>query len=169
MRAAHFKAKSPGRAAFISTPKGYNYFHELYTMEEKDKRFKSFQYDYTKSPFLDAEEIELARQTMDPITFASEYLASFAESGNNVFYCFDRKIHVVKSDSPLLWFEAPLHGYRLKDSSTYKEDLKRYDGFTGEDVHACIDFNVGYFTADEKFGELRGHLYETILSQAYIM
>jgi hypothetical protein len=98
-RALSYGARAPGRALIISTPKGYNYFHELYNYRENDKDWKSYHYDYTQSPFLDAEEIERDRHNMDPVKFASEYKASFTESGNNVFYAFDRSRHV-KADLP---------------------------------------------------------------------
>lgn len=115
-RAAIYGARSPGRALFIGTPKGFNFFHELYTYQERDDQWKSYKYDYRDSPLLDPEEIERSKELMDPITFASEYMADFKESGNSVFYCFDRSIHV------------------RKDLPYFQE---------GEDVHLAIDFNVG--------------------------
>ncbi len=121
-RAQSYGAKAPGRALIISTPKGYNYFHELYTYEGLDKNWKSYQFDYKTSPFLDINEIERIKHNLDPIEFASEYLASFTESGNSVFYCFDRKKHV-RDDLP--YFNPPENGEK------------------GEDVHINIDFNVG--------------------------
>jgi hypothetical protein len=104
-----------GRALFISTPKGYNYFHKLCMNHESDSAWGYFTFDYTHSPYLDPEEILRLKASMDPITFASEYLALFKESGNSVFYCFDRAIHVRKD----------------------LEDLGEE-----EDVHIAIDFNV---------------------------
>lgn len=121
-RALTYGARAPGRALIISTPKGYNYFHELHTYEAADKNWKSYQYDYKTSPFLDIAEIERIKHNLDPIEFASEYLASFQESGNNVFYCFDRKKHITDS---IPYFYPPA------------------DGDKGEDVHINIDFNVG--------------------------
>jgi hypothetical protein len=121
-RAADFNARSAGRALIISTPKGYNYFHELSTFENTDSLWKSYHFDYKTSPFIDAEEIERIKHNIDPIEFASEYLATFEDSGNSVFYCFDRKTHV-KNDLP--YFLPPK------------------DGDKGEDVHVSIDFNVG--------------------------
>ena len=53
-RAAFFGARSPGRALIISTPKGYNYFHELSTFEANDPLWKSHHYDYKTSPFIDS-------------------------------------------------------------------------------------------------------------------
>jgi hypothetical protein len=123
-RAKAYGAKNPGRALIISTPKGYNYFHEMFTYQDTDDRWKSYHFDYTTSPFLDQDEIESLKHTLDPVEWASEYLASFAESGNNVFYMFKRELHVKKD---LADFDLP--------------DIE--NGEYGEDVHVCIDFNVG--------------------------
>ena len=125
--AARFGAKSPGRALTISTTKGYNFLHTMFNMPEKDPAWRSYHYDYKSSPYLDQDEIERIKSTIDPIEFASEYLAQFKDSGNNVFYCFDRKIHV-RSDIP--------------------------EFLPGEDVHIGIDFNVG-LQCSSAFG-LRG-------------
>lgn len=121
-RATAFKARSPGRGLIISTPKGFNYFHEMHTYESSDRDWKSYHFDYKTSPFLDVDEIERIKRNIDPIEFASEYLALFKESGNSVFYCFDRKKNI-SSDLP--YFTPAL------------------DGDKGEDVHINIDFNVG--------------------------
>jgi hypothetical protein len=115
-RAKQFGAPSPGRALFISTPKGFNYFYDLYHNHERDVQWRSHHFDYTTSPFLDREDIERLRANLDPVEFASEYLASFKESGNNVFYMFDRKTNVV-------------------------QDLPSFE--EGETVYLNIDFNVG--------------------------
>jgi hypothetical protein len=125
-RAAYYGSKHPGRAAIITTPKGYNYFYDMYNYHENDKEWGAFHFDYTQSPLIDADEVERIKHNIDPIEFASEYLASFSESGNNVFYCFDRRIHV--SDE-IPYFFGP------EDDSGDKEDY--------EDVHVAIDFNVG--------------------------
>jgi hypothetical protein len=121
-RALSYGAPAPGRALIISTPKGYNFFHEMHTYESTDKNWKSYHYDYTQSPYLDVVEIERIKHTIDPIEFASEYLASFADSGNNVFYCFNRRKHI---------------------TIDLEEFLSPQGQEKGEDVHVCIDFNVG--------------------------
>jgi hypothetical protein len=121
-RAAKFGAKSPGRAQIITTPKGYNYFYDMFNFEEMDPLWRSYHFDYTQSPFIDAAEIERIKHNIDPIEFATEYLASFEESSARVFYCFDRKVHV-RNDLP--YFEPP------------------QGDEPGETVHCAIDFNVG--------------------------
>ena len=115
-RSKIYGAKSPGRGLIIGTPKGYNFFHELYNYRENDNDWKSYHYDYRESPFLDPTEIEKLKGMLDPVEWASEYLASFADSGHNVFYCFDRNKHVTN---------------------------QLVDFTKNEDVHFNIDFNVG--------------------------
>jgi hypothetical protein len=114
--AKRFGAKSPGRALTISTPKGYNFLYDMFNMPEIDPLWKSYHFDYRSSPYLDPAEIERIRHSIDPLEFAAEYLADFKESGNNVFYCFERKIHV-------------------------RKDVPEF--VDGEAIHIGIDFNVG--------------------------
>jgi len=122
-RAAAHGAKCAGRALIIGTPKGYNFFYDMFNYAyASPKEWGNYHYDFTQSPYLERAEIEALRYSLDPIVFASEYLASFQESGNNVFYCFDRKVHV-RPDIPMF---LPYEG-----------------GARGEDVHVNIDFNVG--------------------------
>jgi len=113
--ASRYGAK-PGRALIISTPMGYDYFHEMFNRQDADKEWKSYHYTFKDSPYLDAEEIERVKLTLDPLKFAREYTASFEDSGNNVFYTFNRKEHI---DSTLPYFE--------------KDEI----------VHCGIDFNIG--------------------------
>lgn len=63
-------APSPGRALIISTPMGYNYFYEMFNRGEVDPLWKSYHYTYRDSPYLDDEEIERAKLTLDPLKFA---------------------------------------------------------------------------------------------------
>jgi hypothetical protein len=119
-RAEAYRSPNAGRALTIGTPKGYTYFYDQYNLKESDPNWGSFHFDYTQSPYLDPVEIERLRHTIDPLEFAREYLASFEESGNSVFYCFDRKIHV-RNDLP-----------EFTNNAKFKED-----------VHIGIDFNVG--------------------------
>jgi hypothetical protein len=120
-RAKVYGASSPGRSLTISTPKGYNFLYDMNNYQDVDDDWRSYHYDYHSSPYLDAAEIEKIRHTIDPLEFNREYLARFEDSGNTVFYCFDRKIHLDRD------FEVDL------GSATER----------GEDIHMAIDFNVG--------------------------
>jgi len=107
---------NPGKALIISTPMGYDYFYEMYNRQDSDTDWKSYHYTYKDSPYLDAEEIDRVKLTLDPLKFAREYTASFEDSGNTVFYTFNRKEHL---DKTIPDFE------------------------TEEVVHCAIDFNIG--------------------------
>jgi len=122
-KAAQLGAPSQGRSLTITTAKGFDYTYDMFHRGESDPRYKGYHFDYTKSPMLDPAEIELLRHNIDPIKFAREYLASFQESGNSVFYCFDRKLHVLKPED--------IVDYRRNE-----------EGFVTEDLHICVDFNV---------------------------
>jgi hypothetical protein len=123
-RARAYLAKSPGRSLTISTPMGYNYFYDMSNMGERDPLWRSYHFDYHSSPFLDPDEIERIKHNIDPLRFAREYLANFEDSGNNVFYCFNRKTHVT-SDIP-----------EFRQATSYQK-------MDGEEIHCAIDFNVG--------------------------
>ncbi len=120
--ARKYGAKSPGRSLTISTPKGYNFFYDMHNFHERDSDWKSYHFDYRSSPYLDIKELEKVKNNIDPQRWASEYLASFVDSSNNVFYCFDRKVHVRNDLDP---FYVPSNGR------------------SGETIHVAIDFNVG--------------------------
>lgn len=120
-RAAQLGAPSCGRSLTISTPKGYDYLYDLSNMSEQDPSWRSYHFDYKQAPLLDIEETEKIKHTIDPLRWAREYLASFEESGTNVFYCFKRKEHV-KAD--------------IADWTRNEE------GYICEDIHIAIDFNV---------------------------
>ena len=115
MHAEMYGARYAGRAMFAGTPKGFNFLEETFNYQDIDPEWRGYQFDYTQSPLLDPREIEKLKNTMDPVRFASEYLALFKESGNSLFYCFDRGTH-------------------LQDILPPEEH---------EDVHCSIDFNVG--------------------------
>jgi hypothetical protein len=135
-RAAMFGARSPGRALIIGTPKGYNFFAEMLNYPETNPMWNSYHYDYTKSPLLDPVEIEALKDELDPVEFASEYMASIEDSGKSIFYCFKRKTHV-KSD--LEDFYPPVYRDTIDNlSGEVTTELVE----KGEDVHVCIDFNV---------------------------
>lgn len=89
-----------GDAWFLSTPKGKNnYFFDLSKNEEKYTDWVTFQMPTSTNPYIDTDEIEQARQQLDPLTFAQEYLASFVTENLDAWaYCYDHKKHVGKTE-----------------------------------------------------------------------
>jgi len=83
-----------GGAMFISTPKGFNHFYELYNMEATDKQFKSFHFTSYDNPNIPSEEIDEAKNQLTEDRFAQEYLADFRKQEGLVYKEFQRSRHV---------------------------------------------------------------------------
>ena len=67
-----------GGAWFLSTPKGLNYFYELFQRGNSgDASWKSWQMPTSSNPYIRKSEIEAARLELPDIVFAQEYLAQF--------------------------------------------------------------------------------------------
>jgi len=83
-----------GEAMFISTPKGFNHFYDLFQMESKDKDFKSFHFTTYDNPHIPREEIEKAKEELPEDRFAQEYMADFRKTQGLVYKEFDRETHL---------------------------------------------------------------------------
>lgn len=83
-----------GGAMFVSTPKGFNHFYDLFNTELKDKDFKSFQFSSYDNPFLPKEELDNAKTTMTIERFEQEYMASFQKTQGLVYKEFNREKHL---------------------------------------------------------------------------
>jgi len=87
-----------GEVLFISTPKGFNHFYDLYNKESQDSDYKSFHFTSFDNPFLDAEEINKAKREIPEDRFAQEYLADFRKQQGLVFKEFKREKHLYNPD-----------------------------------------------------------------------
>lgn len=74
-----------GRALFISTPKGRNWFWKIYQSGLSGGEWQSFKFSTADNPFIDPSEIEAARQMLPEQIFEQEYLALFLENEGGVF------------------------------------------------------------------------------------
>ncbi len=76
-----------GRAMFIGTPKGRNWFYDLFKLgqSEDDDDWKSWHFTTKDNPLIDPTEIESAKKTLSSFAFKQEYLASFDNAGSNIF------------------------------------------------------------------------------------
>ena len=79
-----------GKAIFISTPKGFNHFYDLYNLENKDSDYKSFHFTTYDNPYLPVDEIDKAKKELTEDRFAQEYLADFRKTEGLVYKEFDR-------------------------------------------------------------------------------
>lgn len=87
-----------GDAWFFSTPKGKNYFHELFTNAEKfPERWKSWQLPSSMNPVLPVQELDDARKELPTLVYAQEYMAQFVvDNITQWLYAFDESKHVKK-------------------------------------------------------------------------
>lgn len=84
-----------GRALLISTPEGYNHFHEFWQRGNGlDPAWKSFWAPSSVNPHLPQSAIEEARRTYSPQAFAQEWEARFTHFAGQVYVEFDESTHV---------------------------------------------------------------------------
>ena len=109
-----------GRALFISTPRGRNWFWDIHRKGGAEPDWSSFTYPTSANPFMPKGEIEAARAELPEIIFRQEYLAEFVDSEGMVF----RRVHDAAILQPL---EQPLEGHQYS---------------AGVDVAASVDYTV---------------------------
>lgn len=76
-----------GRGLFIGSPKGRNWFHDLWNLgqDNQDPDWKSWHFTTADNPLIDASEIESAKKTLSSFAFKQEFLASFSNAGSDLF------------------------------------------------------------------------------------
>lgn len=75
-----------GDAWFFGTPKGRNFFHQLYVRgENREEGWMSWRMPTTANPFIDPAEVEAAGKDMPPAVFNQEFLGIPADDGGNPF------------------------------------------------------------------------------------
>jgi hypothetical protein len=129
-----------GRAIFTGTPKGHNWYWQLWSRGQDPKQldYKSWNYPSQNNPYLDPKEIEDFARDMPKRAYEQEILGLFIEDIGSVF----RGV------------EACVKG-TLKPHSRNKRyvagaDLAKYEDFT---VVCILDDNV-HLCAFDRFGEL---------------
>lgn len=76
-----------GRVLFISTPKGKNWFYELWTrgFDPEHPGYRSWRYPTSNNTKVPAEDIAQAKASLPADVFAQEYMAEFLEDNAGVF------------------------------------------------------------------------------------
>mgnify|MGYP003324523735 CR=1 FL=1 len=91
-------ADKGGRAVFCGTPKGYNWFYDLYTGAESEPEWASFRFKTIEGGRVAPSEIEAARRTMDIRLFRQEFEASFETQGGRVYHAFERSFNLAECE-----------------------------------------------------------------------
>jgi phage terminase large subunit-like protein len=107
-----------GRALFIGTPKGRNWFYDTFKLgeSEDDPDWKSWHFTTADNPLIDQEEIESAKKTLSSFAFKQEYMASFTNAGSDIF-----------KEEWIKYGEEPEHGsyYIAVDLAGFEEVAKQ--------------------------------------------
>ncbi len=125
-----------GEALFISTPKGFNHFYDLYNKENEDKDYKSFHFTTYDNPFVPKEEVDKAAEELTEDRFAQEYLADFRKTEGLVYKEFSRDRHL----------------YGGEDIPNKSESIAGIDfGFTNPTavIHITKDTDNNYWVTSE--------------------
>ena len=122
-----------GKAIFISTPKGFNHFYDMYNRALEDKDYASFNYTTYDNPYIPKEEIDKARKEVTEDQFRQEYMAEFVSVSGQVYkewsmerqfiemeYDPELELHVsfdfgVKDPTAILWIQKIGSEYRVID------------------------------------------------------
>jgi hypothetical protein len=103
-----------GRAIFLSTPRGKNYFYSLF-LKNGEKDWQSFKFTTYDNPHIDADEIDSARSQLPHAVFEQEYMANAMENAANPFGAE----HINKCVKPLSSLPAKYYGIDLAKSFDY--------------------------------------------------
>ncbi|MDA0232558.1 MAG: hypothetical protein O3C69_03630 [Chloroflexi bacterium] len=91
-----------GWAVFVSTPKGRNWFYDLYTrgLDALEPGYASLAFPSNASPYFPVSEWEDAKRTLPEDVFKQEYMAEFLEDSAGVFRNVDACLTPVRSEKP---------------------------------------------------------------------
>jgi len=73
-----------GKAIFLSTPRGKNYFYSLF-MRGGSPDWEAFKFTTYDNPHIDASEIDAAKSQLPSVVFRQEYMADPMENAANPF------------------------------------------------------------------------------------
>jgi len=95
-------ATSRGRALFLSTPFGRNWFWEQYKLglDDEVEEWASFHYTSASSPFIAREELRSIRRQTSEQVWRTEYLAEFDEDSGQVFRGLQATARPASADGP---------------------------------------------------------------------
>ena len=139
-----------GGALFISTPKGFNHFYDLYNLQEKSKDWKSFHFTSYDNPYIPKSELDREKQTKPEDIFAQEYLGDWRKVSGLVYKEFSRQSHitaeqpktVVDTVAGIDWgYTNPSSSHRIRidaDSHYWIDDEYYHSGRTTEQIVEAV-------------------------------
>lgn len=166
-------------ALFISTPKGFNHFFNLYEQGKgKESDYKSWRFTSYDNESISKSEIDQAKTELTEDTFAQEYLADFRRFTGLALPQFNREIHVIDTfDVPNEWQRGrgfdygssdPTASLRLaidNDDNWYVERAYKQRGSVIKDHANTIlaqDYGLGFISI---YGDPSGDQWEKEFAQ----
>jgi hypothetical protein len=102
-----------GRALFLSSPNGRNFFYDLFHRGQDPDRtdWASWQAPTSQNPYIDPAEIQAAKDDMPELTFRQEMLGEFVNFEGSVFRLLERSLfepapEMQRRESPRFWTPA---------------------------------------------------------------
>ena len=91
-----------GWAIFISTPRGYNHFFELYdyAQSHRDEGWECWKMPTKANPYITGKELEAAKREIGEDLYSQEYEAEFKKRSGLVYKEFSRDTHVIDPIEP---------------------------------------------------------------------
>lgn len=127
-----------GWCIFVSTPKGFNHFYDLYIGAKSKDDWDTFHFTSYDNPYAQVAVLEEAKSNMSADRFAQEYMADFRKAEGLVYKEFDRDRHVITAEKylNLQWVEV-IAGIDF--------------GYTNPSAIVVVgkDFDSRYFVIDE--------------------
>ena len=148
-------ADRKGRALFISTPKGRNWFWRLWQrcIDDHDHEWHGWQLPTAANPYIDPTEIEAARLGLPERIFAQEFLAQFLDDAGGVF----RRVMDAATATPQ---DGMIGGHEY----TFGVDWGRSNDFT---AIAVLDVTTAELVALDRFNQIDYSLQLTRLTALY--
>jgi phage terminase large subunit-like protein len=112
-----------GNALFIGTPKGRNWFYDMYQLglNDPDEEWKSWHFTTKDNPLIDPKEIEGARKTLSSFAFKQEYEASFDNAGTDLFK--EKWLKYGEEPSGGVWYMAmDISGFKNENYSQSRQN-----------------------------------------------
>lgn len=108
-----------GKALFISTPKGLNWFYDLFEDATGLEDWERWRLPSIENPYLPPEEIEKGKREMSSLTFSQEFEAEFISHGSGMFHAEWIQHYYTR-------FEGEERFYLLGDESVAESSLRKF-------------------------------------------
>jgi len=142
-------ADTGGHALFLGTPKGMNWFKEIYDYHTTRNNWMSFQFTTLDGGNVPEDEVAQAKEDLDARTFSQEFLATFENFSGIVAYSFGQ--HNIKPAEEISANEQLILGTDFNVNPMSCTVMRR----TKDGLH-CVDEIVLYSSnTNELIDEIR--------------